>query len=90
MFEEPLKNLKDGPKVCTFGQTLNPCYPLKMAEIEKDKYLLDKTLTTGLSKYVKIKTVFFLLFTGKIQLLLAQFFGRKQSGVTCSRVGIKI
>ena len=27
---------QDGPKVCTFVSTLNPHYPLKMAEVKKN------------------------------------------------------
>ena len=44
------------PKVCTFGPTLTPRFPLKMAEIVKN---------IGLPKNVKIKALFFLLFLRK-------------------------
>ena len=45
------------PKVCTFGTTLTPLFPLKMAKVEKDKYFLNKNLAIGLSKNRKIKVV---------------------------------
>ena len=42
MFEESLKKLlflpkREIPKVCTFCPTLSPIYPLKLAEIGKNK-----------------------------------------------------
>ena len=54
-------------QIFTFGQTLNARYPLKMTEVEKKIFFPGKTLTIGLSKYVKIKFISSLSFLGKIQ-----------------------
>ena len=57
---------KNGPTMCTFGSTLIPRFPLKMAEIEKNNYQQQKTSAIGLSKYVKTKAISSLSFPGKI------------------------
>ena len=48
---------QDVAKVCTFGPTLGPIYPMKESEIEKSKYFQGKNLAIGLSKYPKIKAL---------------------------------
>ena len=48
---------QDVLKVCTFGPTLGPIYPMKESEIEKSKYFQGKNLAIGLSKYPKIKAL---------------------------------
>ena len=60
-------------QIFTFGQTLNAHYPLKMTEVEKKIFFPGKTLTSGLSKYVKIKFISSLSFLGQIQLCFALF-----------------
>ena len=80
---------REGLKLNIFGPTLIPRFPLKIAEIEKNKRLCGKTLAVGLSKYFKIKTLSPLPFLGKIQLLFA-IFGLFFSGVTTQRGRIKV
>ena len=70
----------DVPKVCTFGPTLTPRFPLKMAGIEKSKYLWEKTLAIGLYKYVKIKAPSALPFPRNIRLPFALFRRKKRLG----------
>ena len=73
---------QDVLKVCTFGPTLGPIYPMKESEIEKSKYFQGKNLFIGLSKYPKINTLSALNFQRKIQLLFALFgvfWGQKRA-----------
>ena len=75
MLYEKLKflQLQDALKVCTFGPTLGPIYPIKESEIERSKYFTGKNLSIRLSKYPKIKALSGLNFELKIQLLFAVF-----------------
>ena len=61
------------PKVSRFGLTLTPFSPLKMAEIKKSKYFLNKNSAIGLSKYANGKTISPLPFKWKMGLLFALF-----------------
>ena len=47
------------PKVCTFGPTLTPSFPLKMAKIEKTKYLKEKIQSLGYPNNGKSKPYLF-------------------------------
>ena len=60
-------------KVCTFCPTLRPIYPLKMAEIEENKYFQEKNSAIGLSESVNPNPVALLPFKWKIGLLFALF-----------------
>ena len=64
---------RNGPKVITFGPTLTPLFLLKVAKIEKNKQYFGKTSATELSKYVKMKFLSALPFSGKMRLLFAIF-----------------
>ena len=77
----------------SFGPTLGPIYPMKEAEIEKNKKI--KTLNSGiwLSKNRKIKAVPLLPFKWKIGLLFVlfgAFLGKKRGGVKGKRAQIEI
>ena len=49
---------RDGPKVCTFGLTLNPRFPpLKIATTGENKQYCEKTSAIELSKYAKSKAL---------------------------------
>ena len=61
------------PKVCAFCPTLSPIYPLKLAEIGKNKKIQDKNSAIGLSKSVNPNPVALLPFKWKIGLLFAPF-----------------
>ena len=61
----------DGPRVCIFGLSQSPRFPLKVAKIKN--VLNGKTSVIGLCNYVKIKAPSYLLFPGKIRLLFALF-----------------
>ena len=68
----------------SFGPTLGPIYPMKEAEIEKNKKIQRLNSGTGLSKNRKIKAVPLLPFKRKIGLLFAlfgAFLGKKMGGV---------
>ena len=52
-------------KVCPFCPTLNPRYILKIAKTVKKITLSGKTLSNGLSKYVKTRALSSLPFSGK-------------------------
>ena len=69
-------------KVCVFGPTLSPIYPMKECEIEKSKYLQGKNLSIRLSEYPQIKALSGLNFEWKIQLLFVVFgvFGGANMG----------
>ena len=75
-----------------FWFNIEPLLPSEDGQ-NRTKQSSRKILTTGLSKYIKIKALSSLPFPGKIQLLSALFglfLVGKQGGVTCSKVGIKI
>ena len=67
----------------SFGPTLGPIYPMKEAEIEKNKNIYRLNSGIGLSKNGKSKTVALLSFKWKIGLLFALFraFLGKKRGV---------
>ena len=60
---EKLKVLQrqDVQKVCIFGGSLTPIYPLKMAAIQKSRHSQGKKLFIGLSESVKIKVRLYLI-----------------------------
>ena len=64
---------RDIPKVFTFGPTLTPFFPLKMAKIENNKEMKRLNSAIGLSKNRKIKTVSLVPFQWKLGLLFALF-----------------
>ena len=72
----------DRPKFSTLNFELNfePSFPLKMAEIEKNKQYCGKTSAIRLSKYVKIKGLSPPSFPGKIRLVFA-IFSKKQAAI---------
>ena len=78
VFEEPLKNSNFSQngrysKVCKFGPTLSPIYPLKTAEIRENNKYWDKNSAIRLSKSVNPNPKALVLFKWKIGLLFALF-----------------
>ena len=61
------------PKVWTFGSTLSPIYPLKIAEIGENNSTWDKNSAIGLSKSFNSNPVDLVPFKWKIGLLFALF-----------------
>ena len=91
VFEEPLKNSnfsRNGrySKVCKFGPTLSPIYPLKMAEIRENNKYWDKNSAIRLSKSVNPNPKALVLFKWKIGLLFALFEHFLVKNRACSKV----
>ena len=82
---------RDGPKVWNFGPTLNLCFPLKMAEIEKK--VVRKNFSHWAIRKYKNQDSFSCPLSGRDAIIFCTIwaiFSRKQGGVTSQRVRIKI